>query len=151
MNEQEDMSVSLIEDNKLFVVYDYESNKSESYSEGDEKLFIFHCLNKFGYLDNSVINEVFDKVGFKLNQNYLKKSLIGPFSNSSELETCLGKLLGIQDYNGVILLSLKEFNEILMASKDIQEIKKGLFKKGKLLLPSKKDVSGRSFMKKIFG
>ena len=151
MNAQEDMGVPLLEENKLFVVYDYESNKTESYSENDEKVFIFHCLNKFGYIDNSVIKESFDKMGFKLSPSYLKKNLIGPFSNSPELETYLGELLEIQDYNGVILLSLKEFNEILIAAKGIQEIKKGLFKKGKLLLPSKKDAPGRSFMKKIFG
>ena len=42
MNEQEDMGVPLLEENKLFVVYDYESNKNENYSENDEKVFIFH-------------------------------------------------------------------------------------------------------------
>ncbi len=151
MNEQEDMGVSLLEENKLFVVYDYESGQQKNDSEGDEKVFIFHCLNKYGYLDNSIIKDSFDKVGYKIDTNYLSKNLIGPFSNNSELETYLGKLFTIQDYNGIILVSLKEFNEVLIGSRDIQETRKSLFKNGKLLLPSKKDSSSRSFMSKIFG
>ena len=62
MNEQEDMGVSLLEENKLFVVYDYESGQKENYSGGDEQVFIFHCLNKFGYLDDTVIKDNFDKI-----------------------------------------------------------------------------------------
>ena len=77
--------------------------------------------------------------------------MIGPFSNNSELETCLEKFVNVHDYNGIILLSLSEFNEVLITAKDIQETRKGLLKKGKLLLSSKKNASGRSLMKKIFG
>ncbi len=149
MNEQEEVGVSLLEDNKLFVVF--ESGKYENYSEGQEKLFIYHCLNKFGYMDNSIIKECFDKVGFRLDNSFLSKNLIGPFSNNPELETYLVKLLSVQDYSGVILLSLKEFNEVLIGSKDIHETRKSLLKKGKLLNPLRKDASGRSFIKKIFG
>ena len=151
MNEQEDMGVSLLEENKLFVVYDYESGRKENYSGVGEKVFIFHCLNKFGYLDDTVIKDNFDKIGHKLNVSYLSKKMIGPFSNNSELETCLEKFVNVHDYNGIILLSLSEFNEVLISARDIQETRKGLLKKGKLLLSSKKNASGRSLMKKIFG
>ena len=68
MNEQEDMGVSLLEENKLFVVYDYESGRKENYSGGGEKVFIIHCLNKFveGLL---VLNILFQSCQTLFRQN----------------------------------------------------------------------------------
>ena len=151
MKQKEDIGLSPLEDNKLFFMYDGDSLLAENDSGEDEKIFIFHVVNKFGYVEQSVVKDGFDKINFNLDDYYLGRNIIGPFSSKSELEICIEKLLTVLGYKGAILLSLKEFNNILKSSKDIQEVKESLFEVGKSLRTSKKDGSSKSFMKKIFG
>jgi len=151
MKKKDVIEISPLEENKLFFIYDYEFGPDETISQGSEKIFILHLLNKFGYLDSSIIKDGFGKIGFNLDDDYFKRSLIGPFLHKAELENCLKRFLEVLGYCGAILVSFREFNEVLKTSKNIQEVKGVLFEKGELLEVTKKDNSSKSFIKKIFG